>query len=333
MHSPEPLLDMLTSRLAQAYLLVGPRAAAFARSFIAKIYCPLGCGRCAHCHKLQTGTHPDLFWVSKAGKRVSIEQIRELQHQALYAPLEAPQKIYVIESLEDLSLEAANSLLKILESPPAFLIFILLARSQNVLPTLLSRCQVIKLPKPSRAAIATELRARGWTPPAIEYLLSVTKGDSLPNELDPSQDILAERDQLRQKLSCASDNDLWSFVASEDIFTRREANLEVLRRLRRWNAAQVLSAAGALGGCPPAALQSFIEEATYWCGDLLAGESRAAYYNGDCAAELSALKADSLSLAEALRALEKAPWQWQRQNANLQLLLESLLFKLRAALV
>lgn len=333
MNFTEPLLDILTSSLAQAYLLVGHRAAAFSRSFIGKIYCSLRCGDCSHCHKLQTGTHPDLFWVTKAGKRISIDQIRELQHQALYTPLEAPKKIYVIESVEDLSLEAANSLLKILESPPVFLIFILLARSQNVLPTILSRCQVIKLPKPSREAIAADLRERGWQEPAIEYLLSVTKGDSLPSDLDPSQNILEERAQLRQKLTRAPDNDLWGFVTSEDIFTRRAANLEVLHRLRRWNAAQILSAAGALGDCPPEAIRSFIEEATYWCRDLLAQETGAARFNRDCAEELSALKTDSLRLAETLRTLETALWKWQRQNANLQLLLESLLFTLRAALV
>ncbi|MDW8140842.1 MAG: hypothetical protein RMJ90_00935 [Candidatus Bipolaricaulota bacterium] len=326
-------MDTLASKPAQAYLLVGHNPAAFARELIAKLYCPHRCGSCSHCHKLQTGTHPDLVWVTKAGKRISIDQIRELQQQALYAPLEAPKKIYVLEGVEDLSLEAANSLLKILESPPDFLVFLLLARTQNLLPTIVSRCQVIKLPKPSQETIASELRHRGFDAAAIDYLLSVTKGEPIPQDLQPSRDILKERDQLRQRLVQTKDTELWELLKSEDIFARREANLEILRRLRRWNPAEILRAAAMLSDSPPEVLTSFIEEATHWCRDLLIRGTPVAPFHRDCAAELAAIKANPVKLTEALRALETAPWKWQRQNANLELLLESLLFTLRAALL
>jgi DNA polymerase-3 subunit delta' len=326
------LLETLASKPAQAYLVIGHNPASFAKNFIAKIYCPRRCGSCSHCHKLQTGTHPDLFWVTKSGKRMSIDQIRELQQQALYAPLEASKKIYVLEGVEDLSLEAANSLLKILESPPSFLIFLLLARSQNLLPTIISRCQVIKLPKPSEETIASGLRQRGWKEAAIEYLLSVTRGNEISDDLQPSRNILEERDQLRQRLSQTTDAELWESLRSENLFARREANLEILRRLRRWNVAETLRAAAALSDCPTEAIRVFIEEATYWCRDLLTEGTETTRFHRDGSAELAAIKTDSTKLAEALRALETAPWKWQRQNANLQLLLESLLFTLRAAL-
>ncbi|MCS6936700.1 MAG: hypothetical protein NZ610_02755 [Candidatus Bipolaricaulota bacterium] len=333
MNALDSLLDTLASKPAQAYLLVGHNPAAFARALIAKIYCPHRCGSCSHCHKLQAGTHPDLLWVTRSGKRISIDQIRELQQQALYAPLEAPKKIYVLEGVEDLSLEAANSLLKILESPPAFLIFLLLARTQNLLPTIVSRCQVIKLPKPPEETIVSELRRQGFPPDAIEYLLSVTKGEPPPPDLHPSRDILKERDQLRQRLLQAQDPELWELLKSEDILARYETSLEILRRLRRWNAAEILRAAAMLSDSPPDVVHSFVQEATYWCRDLLAQGTETARFNRDCNAELSAIKADPVKLTEALRALETAPWKWQRQNANLQLLLESLLFTLRAALL
>lgn len=329
----DSLVDTLASQLAQAYLLVGHNPTAFARNFIAKIYCPRRCGSCSHCHKLQTGTHPDLFWVTKSGKRISIDQIRELQQQALYAPIEAPKKIYVLEGVEDLSLEAANSLLKILESPPSFLIFLLLARTPNLLPTIVSRCQVVKLPKPSEETIVSELRQQGWNAAAIEYLLSVTKGGEIPRDLQPSRNILQERDQLRQRLAQAQDAELWESLRSEDPFVRRETNLEILRRLRRWNTAEILRAAAALSDSPPEAVKALIEEATYWCRDLLIQETATMRFHRDCAAELAVIKTDPIKLTEALRALETALWKWQRQNANLQLLLESLLFALRTALL
>lgn len=329
----ELLLSTLTQKPAQAYLLVGESAAPFAKRFVEKICCAERCGRCAHCHKLQTGAHPDLVWVTKSGKRISIDQIRDLQRQALYAPLEAPQKIFVIESVEDLSLEAANSLLKILEAPPAFLIFMLLARTPNILPTILSRCQIVKLPRLSRAEIESVLRERGWSPLAIDYLLSVTKGNGVAHDLDPARDVLADREQLRQRFARSADGDLWGQIASEDIFVRREAALEVLRRLRRWNSAQLLHAAATLSDAGPGAIELFIKEATYWYRDLLAAQTGAPVYNRDCLKEIESGSTDITRLAEALRALEAALWQWQRQNANLQLLLESLFFTLRAALI
>jgi hypothetical protein len=99
------------------YLIIGATGARFARELVQRLFCPALCHACPHCTKLAHGTHPDLIWVSKSGKRISIDQVRELHQKALYPPVEAPQKIYVIESVEDLSLEAANSLLKILEEP------------------------------------------------------------------------------------------------------------------------------------------------------------------------------------------------------------------------
>jgi DNA polymerase-3 subunit delta' len=143
------------------YLIIGATGARFARELVQRLFCPALCHACPHCTKLAHGTHPDLIWVSKSGKRISIDQVRELHQKALYPPVEAPQKIYVIESVEDLSLEAANSLLKILEEPPSYLLFILIAQSTTILPTILSRCRIIKLPPPPRAQIEQILRERG----------------------------------------------------------------------------------------------------------------------------------------------------------------------------
>ena len=306
-----PFLKTVAAKPAQAYLVVGATAAQFAHKFAQHVFCPKACEQCPHCTKLAHGTHPDFTWVSKSGKRISIDQVRELQQKALYPPVEAPKKIYVIESVEDLSLEAANSLLKILEAPPRYLIFILLAKSTNILPTILSRCHVIKLPTPPRAQIEKLLHERGLSDPEIEYLLDVTKG-AMPDEalVNAVKDFFPERPKLQKQLAELPENELWDFLTEKNLLVRREAIGELLGRLGSYTSAQVLALAATLSKCDPEVIELFIQEALYWYG-------------------VRARESTNSAIVKAVQSLETAPWKLQR-NANVQLLLESLLFTLRS---
>lgn len=307
-------LKAVAANPAQAYLIIGTTAAQFAHKFAQHVFCPKECEQCPHCTKLAKGTHPDFTWVSKSGKRISIDQVRELQQKALYPPVEAPKKIYVIESVEDLSLEAANSLLKILEAPPRYLIFILLAKSANILPTILSRCQIIKLPTPPRAQIEKILHERGLSDPEIEYLLDVTKG-AMPDEalVNAVKEFFPERPKLQNQLAKLPENELWGLLTEKNILVRREAIRELLGRLGSYTSAQVLSLAATLSKGDPDVIESFLQEALYWCG-------------------ARARESINSATVKAVQSLETAPWKLQR-NANVQLLLESLLFTVQAASV
>ena len=303
------LVESIARKPAQAYLVIGATAAQFAKELAQRLFCPIECRTCPQCTKLAHGTHPDFTWVSKSGKRISIDQVRELQQKALYPPVEAPKKIYVIESVEDLSLEAANSLLKILEAPPHYLIFLLLAKSANILPTILSRCQIVKLPTPPRSQIGGLLRGRGLSDAEIEALLSLTKG-ALPDEslIEAARTFVPERPKLLQQLVELPENELWDLLTEKNLFVRREAVLEVLRR--RYSSAQVLALAAMLSKCDPEVIEFFIQEALYETASRVKTEGY------------------SVELSRAVHSLETAPWKLQR-NANVQLLLESLLFTLR----
>ncbi len=307
------LIESLAHKPSQAYLVVGATAPEFAKKFAQHLFCPKECAHCPHCTKLAHGTHPDFTWVSKSGKRISIDQVRDLQQKALYPPVEATKKIYVIESVEDLSLEAANSLLKILEAPPRYLIFILLAKSTNILPTILSRCQIVKLPTPPRAQIEQILAECSLSPQEIEYLLNITHG-AMPEEtlLNTVKDFFAKRPQLQKQLTELPDNELWESLTEKNFFARHEATVELLRRLENYSSAQVISLAAALSKCDQDVIEFFIQEALYWYRDLLK-ESQG---------QLN---------THTVHALEIAHWKLQR-NANVQLLLESLLFTLRQGL-
>ena len=104
------------------------------------------CDTCITCHKIDDFNHPDVHWVeSGRSKKISIDDIRLAQKEISLKPYEAKFKIFIILQAEDLTEEAQNSLLKTLEEPPAFSLIILTAANiSGLLPTIISRCQIIK---------------------------------------------------------------------------------------------------------------------------------------------------------------------------------------------
>lgn len=102
------------------------------------------CGECRACRKIKNGNHPDLRIVRPDGAQIKIDQMRNIQQQIVYQPLEGPRKIYIIANAEKMNDSAANSLLKTLEEPPAASTIILLTENlKTILPTIRSRCQIL----------------------------------------------------------------------------------------------------------------------------------------------------------------------------------------------
>ncbi|MGM0499476.1 MAG: DNA polymerase III subunit delta' [Bacillota bacterium] len=122
------------------------------------------CGTCINCRKMDHQNHPDFKTISVLEDKtaISIDQIRELKKEIAYKPYDSDHKIYVIDPAEKLTKQAANSLLKTLEEPPSFATIILLAEdSGKLLPTLVSRCQQIKLSSVSQQKIKDLLLGEG----------------------------------------------------------------------------------------------------------------------------------------------------------------------------
>jgi len=141
-----------SGKLAHAFLFRGPagvgkRQAAVA--FGARINCQTpnegnACALCASCRKFFTGNHPDLLLVEPDGAAIKIGQIRELKKALAFPPYEARHRVAVLLDIHAMRREAANSLLKTLEEPPADTILILTGdEAGDILPTILSRCQTI----------------------------------------------------------------------------------------------------------------------------------------------------------------------------------------------
>jgi len=126
---------VLQENLPHAFLFtgmegVGKTLTAF--TFAKAVNCTGGveadcCNRCLSCRKVNNCNHPDVFTLEREGPFIKIDQIRALQQRLRFRPLEGDYRVMVIVDAQNLKVEAANALLKILEEPPPANIFILTA--------------------------------------------------------------------------------------------------------------------------------------------------------------------------------------------------------------
>jgi len=104
------------------------------------------CGQCSACRKIAQGLHPDVRVINEEAGSIKIDQIREMQREIALSPFEGHWRIYVLCDFQQATVEAANCLLKTLEEPPPKVVLVLTAtESEALLPTIVSRCQVLNL--------------------------------------------------------------------------------------------------------------------------------------------------------------------------------------------
>jgi DNA polymerase-3 subunit delta' len=120
------------------------------------------CGVCTSCRKVLAGLHPDIRLLLPDGQSLKIDQVREtLQHDAQLKPLEGQAKVYILDPADALTLEAANSLLKLLEEPPAGVVIVLITgRPYSLLDTIRSRCQEIRFAPLAPGVLAEWVQSR-----------------------------------------------------------------------------------------------------------------------------------------------------------------------------
>ena len=164
----QTLLNALTTgRLSHAYLFCGPRGTgktSTARILAKAINC-LGnghgepCNACSMCQAITEARALDVIEIDAASNR-GIDDIRELRERVNYAPNQARYKVYIIDEVHMLTEPASNALLKTLEEPPPYVIFILATtEAHKILPTILSRCQRFDFRRLSQADVISKLTA------------------------------------------------------------------------------------------------------------------------------------------------------------------------------
>jgi len=140
---------ILSKKIGHSYLLSGPRGigkTTIARIFAKALNCINSkegepCNVCEHCTEITIGTHPDIFELDAASNR-GIDDVRAIQDAAKFFPLKAKYKFFIVDEVHMLTPQAFNAMLKILEEPPEYLIFILATTNpEKIPPTIISRCQ------------------------------------------------------------------------------------------------------------------------------------------------------------------------------------------------
>ena len=157
-------------RISHAYLFVGAPGSGMEEAAIALaecVVCPQGGDdTCEDCHHVKCGTHLDVQVLRPASATgYVVEQARDLISRVQLAPARAKAKVFIVTQAERLRANTANALLKTIEEPPDDTHIILLARSTDaVLPTIVSRCQVLPFRVVSPDAAARDLAASAGVP-------------------------------------------------------------------------------------------------------------------------------------------------------------------------
>ena len=172
--------SIATEHVAHAYLLAGPSSigkATLALRLAQALVCERGggdpCLECRACKRVEHGNHPDVRTISLASQAASqkpddsksrelrIDTVREWQRDIDLRPFEAQRRVFILDDADKLTDQAANAMLKTLEEPPSYAVLILIAQgSGDLLPTIVSRCRVLRLRPVRRDVIAAALRER-----------------------------------------------------------------------------------------------------------------------------------------------------------------------------
>jgi len=247
--------SIAAGNMSHAYLIAGPPhigKATLALDIARYVNCTESdapCDICQSCRRINNGKHVDINLLSlespltppengKSRKEISIKDIEELQKRASLSAYEGRFRIFIIDGVEDLSEEAANRLLKTLEEPPSYVIFLMLtADEKRVLTTILSRCQKIEMKLVPADVIEQYLiETHGAETDKAKLTARLARGcpGGAITLLDNTKHMQGRIDILNklQYLLCASYENRFAYI--EHLGTDREKNVDMLDTWLTW---------------------------------------------------------------------------------------------------
>lgn len=230
--------SIASGRVSHAYLFTGPAgsnktaaAYAFAQAILCKDH---GCRTCDDCRRIERRKHPDVhFYTPEGAQGYLIEQIREIVSGVSLAPIRTKGKVYILDRVDLLGVSAANAFLKTLEEPVEGVTFILLGRTREaVLPTIVSRCQVVPFRHiPAREAAGILSQKTGVTPEQARIAIEACNG-SITRAMTFAKS--AERAEFRARimevlsnLPLSDERDVLEYAA--ELIERAKAPLDNVR--------------------------------------------------------------------------------------------------------
>jgi DNA polymerase-3 subunit delta' len=201
------------------------------------------CGACRVCRLIECGEFPDLHLVQSEsiGGTLKVEQVRELSRQLALAPYEGKLRVALLLRFHEANESAANALLKTLEEPASQVVLILTARTKEaLLPTIVSRCEVVPLRPVNQAEINAALLERGASTEAGQLVASLADGRpgwAIRHVED--RDMLERRSQqLDEMMELAGSSRAVRFKYIEEMLEKKDAEAQrqvALEALDHWS--------------------------------------------------------------------------------------------------
>lgn len=172
--------DVNTANIPHSYLFAGHRHIGkfpVATRLVQFMYCKNMCGACPNCLQILGHSHPDTIWLKgKVKEKIKIESVRNIIHFMNQTSVSG-RKVCLVEDIEHMRREAANALLKIVEEPPSNSHFILTTSNINqVLPTIISRCRVVRFSLVSNDQIISECKKVVAEPKELKAIMPFVNG-------------------------------------------------------------------------------------------------------------------------------------------------------------
>ena len=191
--------SLAKNHIAHFYLISGPQGSGkrtLAKLLAAAILCrgqEKPCLSCNTCRKVMEGNHPDFITVEDPEhKTTAVKIVRQFREDVFIRPNEADYKIYMFP--QELGLEGQNALLKILEEPPSYGVFLLLTDNpEKLLPTVRSRCTELKLQALPEKLLHRQLRMEFPTAQEEDLQAAISRSGGF---LGQARQILAEGDEI-----------------------------------------------------------------------------------------------------------------------------------------
>ncbi|WP_318509277.1 DNA polymerase III subunit delta' [Bacillus sp. T3] len=191
----------------------------------------LPCNQCVNCKRIETGNHPDFHLIEPDGLSIKKQQILDLQEEFSKTGVESKKKIYMIVHADRITVNAANSLLKFLEEPNQQTYAILITEQvQKILPTILSRCQILTFAPLSPKHLIAAFIAEGIEPAEAPLLAQLTNNIEEALELNQN-DWFAQAQKIVLKLyEVLKKNSLEALVHLQDKWFEHFKDKEQLDR-------------------------------------------------------------------------------------------------------
>jgi len=154
-----------------------------AKALAKTVQCETGgadaCGRCISCRTFESRNHPDIFYVTSTKKSIGVDDIRDQVIKPLKTrPYRYRYKVFIIDNADTMTAAAQNALLKTIEEPAEYGLFLLLSENSNMLfPTIISRCVIFRLKPHSEKDIQDYLKQNGIGEEQARFYSSFSQGN------------------------------------------------------------------------------------------------------------------------------------------------------------